>query len=57
MATRRRKGSRTRKILIIAGIAFVIYVAMHAKSYVDDQTTLQRYVDTHTTTAPATPGR
>jgi uncharacterized protein YbgA (DUF1722 family) len=54
---RPRKGGARRTLLLVAGVALVIYVAVHAKAYLDDQRTLQHYVDTHDTTAPATPGR
>jgi uncharacterized protein YbgA (DUF1722 family) len=55
--TRRRKGGLLRRLLLIAGVAFVIYLATHARAYLSDQSYLQHYVDTHTTTAPATAGR
>jgi hypothetical protein len=55
--SRRRKGGFLRRLLLIAVVAFVFYVATHVKAYVDDQRTLQHFVDTHTTTTPATPGR
>lgn len=57
MATRRRrKGGLLRNLLLIAAVAFVFYLAVHAKAYLADQSYLQHYVDTHTA-APATPGR
>lgn len=54
---RRRKGGAMRKLLLVAVIALAVYyLAMHAKAYMDDQKTLQQYVNTHSTTQPATPG-
>lgn len=46
-----------RRLLLIAVVAFVFYVAVHAMSYLDDQKALQHFVDSRPTTAPATPGR
>lgn len=53
--SRRRKGLLLRNLLLIAAVVFVLYLAVHAKAYLADQSYLQHYVDTHTT-APATPG-
>jgi uncharacterized protein YbgA (DUF1722 family) len=54
--SRRRKGGAMRKLLLVAVIAFVVYIAVHTRAYLADQQYLQHYIDTHTT-APATPGR
>jgi uncharacterized protein YbgA (DUF1722 family) len=54
--SRRRKGGLMRRVLLLAAVAFVVYIALHAKAYLADQRFLQQYVDTHTT-APATAGR
>lgn len=53
---RRRKGGLLRRLLLVAVIAVAVYVAAHVTAYVDDQRTLQHFIDTHTT-APATSGR
>jgi uncharacterized protein YbgA (DUF1722 family) len=53
---RRRKGRSLRRLLLVAVVVLAVYIAAHVKAYVDDQRTLQHYVDTHTS-APATPGR
>lgn len=52
---RKRRRHPVRRLLIIAGVVLVIWLIAHAKPYLDDQKTLQHYVDTHAS-APATPG-
>jgi uncharacterized protein YbgA (DUF1722 family) len=53
---RRRKGGCLSRLLLAALVALALYIAVHVKAYVDDQRTLQHYVDTHTS-APDTSGR
>lgn len=52
MMARNRRRHPMRRFLIIAGVLLALWLAVHAKAYMDDQKTLQQYVDTHTTTAP-----
>ena len=55
---RRRKAGCLSRLLLVAVVIMALYiVATRGKAYLDDQQMLQRYVNDHSTTAPATPGR